>query len=82
MNVDSAAVFLAGTVLYCLGITVILVAVILANNLIHRYWKSFGWRFMSWANHDQPRFMTNEEAEKIAPHLKEEHDISSTTRSR
>jgi hypothetical protein len=71
MNVDSAAVFLAGTILYCIGLIVILIAVVIANNVIHKYWKSFGWQFMSWANHEQPRFVTQEEVTKIAPHLKD-----------
>lgn len=39
MDMDNAAVFLAGSILYALGFTVILIAIIIANNIIHRYWK-------------------------------------------
>ena len=67
---DSAAVFLAGSILYAIGLIVILIATIVANNLIHKFWKSFGWSFMP--NHlfnEQPRFATPEEVDKIAPTL-------------
>ena len=66
---DNAAVFLAGTILYALGSLIILVATIIANNLIHKFWKSFGWTFMSWMHQEPTRFMTPEEAEKITPTL-------------
>ena len=46
MDMDNAAVFLAGTILYALGSIIILAATIVANNLIHKFWKSFGWTFM------------------------------------
>ena len=66
---DSAAVFLAGTILYALGSLIILAATIIANNLIHKYWKSFGWTFMSWVHQEPTRFMTQEEVAKVAPSL-------------
>ena len=66
---DQAAVFLAGSVLTALGFLVILGAVLVANNLIAKYWKSWGWQWMpTWVNeHNNARFMTPEEAVKIAP---------------
>lgn len=64
---DTAAVFLAGTILYALGILIILSATIVANNIIHKYWKSFGWTFMSWMHQEPARFMTPEEAAKMEP---------------
>lgn len=72
MDMDNAAVFLAGTILYAVGSIIILAATIVANNLIHKFWKSFGWTFMPnyWVT-ESPRFATQEEAEKIAPHLDE-----------
>lgn len=67
---DQAAVFLAGSVLTALGFLVILGAILIANNLISKYWKSWGWSFYpSWMHEQQPRFMTNDEQEKIAPYL-------------
>lgn len=65
---DSAAVFLAGTILYAIGILIILTATIVANNLIHKFWKSFGWSFFpGFLQHEPSRFMTPEEAAKIDP---------------
>ena len=67
---DNAAVFLAGTILYAIGLIVILAATIVANNLIHKYWKSFGWSFFpAFLNNEPTRFMTHEEATKVAPTL-------------
>ena len=64
---DNAAVFLAGSVLYALGIIVIVIGTVVVNNIIHKYWKSFGWTFMTWMHQEPSRFMTQEEAAKIAP---------------
>lgn len=63
MNMDSAAVFLAGTILYAFGGIIILIGVIIANNLIHKFWKSFGWTFFPGFLGDShnSRFMTQEE---------------------
>ncbi len=66
---DQAAVWLAGSILTVLGFLVILGGILIANNLVAKYWKSWGWTFMSW-HHEPQRFMTQEEADKIAPHLK------------
>lgn len=71
MDMDQAAVFLAGSVLTVLGFLIILAGIIIANNLVAKYWKSWGWTlYPQWANEPQ-RFMTREEADKIAPHLEE-----------
>jgi len=69
MDMDNAAVFLAGTILYALGSIIILAATIVANNLIHKFWKSFGWTFMPsyWINEPPARFATPEETSKIEP---------------
>ena len=71
MDMDNAAAFLAGSILYAVGSIVILVAVVVANNIIHKYWKSFGWTLIpQWFNeHNNARFMTPEEAARIAPTL-------------
>ena len=69
MDMDVAAVFLAGTLLYSLGFLIILCAIIIANNIIHKYWKSFGWKFFPEIFNQDARFMTKEEAEKITPTL-------------
>ena len=70
MDMDNAAVFLAGSILYAMGSIVILVAIIAANNLIHKFWKSFGWSFVpTWMHQDPARFASQEELDRITPHL-------------
>lgn len=62
MDMDQAAVFLAGSILTIMGFLVILGGVVIANNIIHKYWKSFGWSVFNWSHHQEPtRFMTQEE---------------------
>ena len=39
MDMDQAAVFLAGSILTAVGGVVIVGAVVAVNNIIHRYWK-------------------------------------------
>ena len=66
MDMDQAAVFLAGSILTVIGFLIILVGIVIANNIIHKYWKSFGWSLMPGWSHEPTRFATPEEAEKIA----------------
>ena len=70
MDMDQAAVFLAGSILTALGFLVGLAAVLIANNLVAKYWKSWGWTFMNW-HHEPTRFMTHEEAARVAPSFDE-----------
>ena len=39
MDMDQAAVFLAGSILTALGFIVVIGAVVIINNLLHNYWK-------------------------------------------
>ena len=39
MDMNQAAVFLAGSILTAVGFVVIAAAVVAINNIIHRYWK-------------------------------------------
>ena len=39
MNMDQAAVFLAGSVLTVLGFIVVVGGVVAVNNILHKYWK-------------------------------------------
>jgi len=39
MDMDQAAVWLAGSILTMLGMIVVAAGVIIINNLIHKYWK-------------------------------------------
>jgi cytochrome b561 len=69
MDMDNAAAFLAGTILYAIGCIIILIAVVIANNIIHKFWKSFGWTFMSWVHQEPARFASQEELDRVAPTL-------------
>lgn len=39
MDMDQAAVFLAGTILTALGFIVVVIAAVIVNNILHKYWK-------------------------------------------
>jgi hypothetical protein len=64
MDMDQAAVFLAGSILTMVGLIVIVAGAVIINNIIHKYWKSFGWKmFPEWM--DQPqRFAEPHELDK------------------
>ena len=78
---DQAAVFLAGSILTVMGFLIILGGIVIANNIIHKYWKSFGWSLMPGWSHEPTRFATPEEAEKIAPTLKANHGKEETSKT-
>jgi hypothetical protein len=54
MDMDQAAVFLAGSILTGLGFIIIIATAVVINNIIHKYWKSFGWNLL-------PMYMQKEE---------------------
>lgn len=62
---DQSAVFLAGSILTVIGFIVVIGGVVVINNILHKYWKPI--QFFKWADHPATRFMTEEEAAKIAP---------------
>ena len=72
MDMDQAAVFLAGSILTVLGFLIILGGIVIANNIIHKYWKSFGWAWMPTWTHEPTRFASQEELDRIAPNLESE----------
>ena len=39
MDMDQAAVFLAGSVLFALGIVILVIGCVVVNNVIHKFWK-------------------------------------------
>ena len=67
MDMDQAAVFLAGSILTATGFLIWICCILLVNNLVAKYWKSWGWSLMPWWHSQEPpaRFMTQEEAEKV-----------------
>ena len=46
MSIDSAAVFLAGSILIGLGLIAIIVTLLAINNLLSKYWKPLDWGLM------------------------------------
>ena len=58
MDIDQAAVFLAGSILTGLGFVVVVITAVVINNIIHKYWKSFGWNFF-------PAYMQKEQKEMV-----------------
>jgi hypothetical protein len=69
MGMDQAAVFLAGSILTALGFLVVISAIIIVNNLLHKFWKPVRiFSADSW--HINPPYKYAE-SEKIAPVLDE-----------
>jgi hypothetical protein len=74
MDMDQAAVWLAGSILFALGAVVIVAGVVVINNIMHKYWKPV--RMFTPDSFHQfkeplPRYATEEEVEKIAPKFEE-----------
>ena len=73
MDMDQAAVFLAGSILTMLGFIVVVAGVVAINNIIHKYWKPVRiFSADSWHVNPPHRFVTPDELvqqEKISPVL-------------
>lgn len=69
MDMDQAAVFLAGSILTSIGFITIIGAIIVVNNMIAKFWKPLGWKFWPEA-FSQPMYY-QAESEKVPPHLEE-----------
>jgi uncharacterized membrane protein len=69
MDMDQAAVFLAGSILTMLGFVIVVIGVVIINNIIHKYWKSFGWTLMPSWTQEPHRFASQEELDRVAPTL-------------
>lgn len=72
MELNSAAVFLTASILYTMGCLVILIAIVVGNNIIHKFWKSFGWKFFPTWISDESHFVSRQELSRIAPILDKE----------
>lgn len=58
MDMDQAAVWLAGSILVMLGFVVVIGGVIVVNNLLHKYWKPVRiFSADSWHFNPPPRFV-------------------------
>jgi hypothetical protein len=68
MDMDQAAVWLGGSILTALGFVVLVIAIVIVNNILHKYWKPV--RLFtpdSWRGFNPPHYAT--EQEKIDPPL-------------
>ena len=65
MTIDQASTFFVGSILVCMGVTVLVVTAVLINNIIHTFWKSFGWKFF-------PAFIEKEQIVYKEPKLNKE----------
>jgi hypothetical protein len=68
MDMDQAAVWLAGSILTMLGMVVIVAGALVINNIIHKFWKPVkiftADSFQPFSH--PPRYATEEELAKIA----------------
>jgi hypothetical protein len=68
MDMDQAAVWLSGSILTALGFVVLVIAVVIVNNIIHKFWKPVRiFTSDSWNLNPPIRYATPEELEKIEP---------------
>lgn len=73
MDMDQAAVWLAGSILTMLGMIVVIAGIIVINNIIHKYWKPVRiFTADSWNINPPHRFASQEELDRIAPELSKE----------
>jgi hypothetical protein len=72
MDMDQSAVFLAGSILTALGFIVFVIAIVIVNNIVHKYWKPVRvFTEDSWSGMKEVRYTHPEELERIAPVLEE-----------
>ena len=74
MDMDQAAVWLAGSILFALGMIAIVAGIVVVNNIISKYWKPVRiFTADSWSAVNPPvRYATEAEMEKIAPTMSKE----------
>jgi hypothetical protein len=73
MDMDQAAVFLAGSILTALGFIVVVAAIVAVNNIISKYWKPVRiFTSDSWNLNPPVRYATEDELAKIAPKLEKD----------
>jgi hypothetical protein len=73
MDMDQAAVFLAGSILTMLGFVIVVVGIVIINNVIHAFWKPVRiFTSDSWNLNPPARYAHQEELDRIAPELAKE----------
>jgi hypothetical protein len=81
MDMDQAAVFLAGSILTALGFLVVIAAIIVVNNLLHKYWKPVRiFSSDSWNLNPPHRvFASADELVRVAPSFDETNESKNQT---
>lgn len=74
MEVDTAADFLVGSILFGLGFCILAVVIVFINNVFHKYWKPVKILSLpaSFTEQSNTRFATAEEMTRITPTLHQE----------
>jgi hypothetical protein len=74
MDMDQAAVWLGGSILTALGFVVLVIAVVVVNNIIHKFWKPVRiFTSDSWNLNPPIQYATPEELEKIDPAMEKKN---------
>lgn len=67
MEMNQAAVFLAGSILITIGFVVIMIGIIFVNNIIHKFWKPIKfWTPETWQGNPPIRYASSDEIKKMA----------------
>jgi ascorbate-specific PTS system EIIC-type component UlaA len=70
MDMDQAAVWLAGSILTTLGFLVVVIGAVVVNNILNKYWKPVRIFTADSFNINPPaRFVHEEEITRVAPSL-------------
>jgi hypothetical protein len=68
MDMDQAAIFLAGSILTIMGFIVIVIGIVVINNIIHKYWKPVQiFKYLEFP----PRF-ENQQETRVTPTLEKD----------
>jgi hypothetical protein len=74
MELETAAEFLVGSILFGLGFCMLALALVCINNIFHKYWKPVKIWVPSYMDQSSPRFVTDEELTRVAPTYNETKD--------
>jgi hypothetical protein len=65
MDINQAAMFLSGSILIALSFIVLVIAAVVINNIIHKYWKPIKvLQFYQYPEHTEPKVEPVVEVEK------------------
>jgi hypothetical protein len=65
MDLDTAADFLVGSIIFGLGFVTLTIAAVAINNILYKYWKKFELFTYSNSGTEPLHFVTKEEMEQI-----------------